>query len=284
MNHQHANSILDSYESTENALMDSFKAAALKVTNLYKDSLVQNRKAFAAGYQQALQDLYEFISSHPGTTIQGGGSLSSTPIERGILPVEDLLMYARQKNAQLATEMGFPTEGHVPHPQQQPMNDVPANQPSSMSNQTPITNSSQKNENATYNNMDVQANHDTQPMLSSTHGTSHSQSLHHNATSAPAPTAAAAVKNAFYPFQIDPNTQFTFTVPHDAPHWRSSFPLQPNTNSWSPDMYTQDDDNDHSKRRYAPSELTFMGRSLNNMNIDTWAEPPFKRGRSKRDT
>lgn len=82
--------ILDSYESTENALMDSFKAAALKVTTLYKDSLVQNRKAYAAGYQQALQDLYEFISKHP---------------ENGYVPVQEILYFARQRNNQLNAEM-----------------------------------------------------------------------------------------------------------------------------------------------------------------------------------
>ncbi|GAN04876.1 hypothetical protein MAM1_0075d04342 [Mucor ambiguus] len=89
-NHQQ-NNIMDSYESTENALMDSFKAAALKVTTLYKDSLVQNRKSYAAGYQQALQDLYEFISAQP---------------ENGYIPVQDVLSFARQKNNQLTCEMG----------------------------------------------------------------------------------------------------------------------------------------------------------------------------------
>ncbi|KAI9305247.1 hypothetical protein BJ944DRAFT_142278, partial [Cunninghamella echinulata] len=62
-------------------LMDSFKAAALKVTTLYKDSLVQNRKAYASGYQQALQDLYEFISSHPSTTVSQGQTLAP-PMEQ----------------------------------------------------------------------------------------------------------------------------------------------------------------------------------------------------------
>ncbi|KAI8328672.1 hypothetical protein BD560DRAFT_417105 [Blakeslea trispora] len=76
--------VMDSYESTENALLDSFKAAALKVTTLYKDSLAQNRKAYAAGYQQALQDLYEFLSS------------TQQP-EQGFIPVED--------NNQLVTEI-----------------------------------------------------------------------------------------------------------------------------------------------------------------------------------
>ncbi|KAI8890419.1 hypothetical protein K501DRAFT_281751 [Backusella circina FSU 941] len=84
------NNIMDSYESSENALMDSFKAAALKVTTLYKDSLVQNRKAYASGYQQALQDLFELISTQP---------------ENGYMPVQDILQFARQKNNQLNEEM-----------------------------------------------------------------------------------------------------------------------------------------------------------------------------------
>ncbi|KAI8071138.1 uncharacterized protein B0P05DRAFT_474086 [Gilbertella persicaria] len=95
--------VMDSYESTENALLDSFKAAALKVTTLYKDSLSQNRKAYAAGYQQALQDLYEFLSSTP---------------EHGMIPVGDVLQFARQRNSQLVHEMkGIP---HKEQPSQPP--------------------------------------------------------------------------------------------------------------------------------------------------------------------
>lgn len=89
MEGSHHENILDSYESTENALMDSFKAAALKVTTLYKDSLVQNRKSYAAGYQQALQDLFEFISTQP---------------ESEYIPVENVLSFARQRNNQLTTD------------------------------------------------------------------------------------------------------------------------------------------------------------------------------------
>ncbi|KAI8978084.1 hypothetical protein BDB01DRAFT_800729 [Pilobolus umbonatus] len=47
-------------ENEENGLMDSFKATALKVTTLYKDALVQNKKSYHSGYQQALQDIYEW--------------------------------------------------------------------------------------------------------------------------------------------------------------------------------------------------------------------------------
>lgn len=88
-------SILSSYDATENALLESFKGAAVKVTNLYKESLAQNRKAYGAGYQQALQDLYEFITSHPSNLGVGGTAV----------PVEDILAFARQKNAQLMSEL-----------------------------------------------------------------------------------------------------------------------------------------------------------------------------------
>lgn len=91
-NDQQRYHILDSYESTENALMDSFKTAALKATGLYKESLVQNRKAYAAGYQQALQDLYEFISTNQ-------------PENNGYLPVQKVLEFTREKNSQLTLEM-----------------------------------------------------------------------------------------------------------------------------------------------------------------------------------
>ncbi|KAI9028233.1 hypothetical protein CLU79DRAFT_738358 [Phycomyces nitens] len=37
------------------------------------------------------------------------------------------------------------------------------------------------------------------------------------------------------------------------------------------------------KRRYTPSDFSFMGRSISNMNLDAWCEPPHKRGRSRRD-
>ncbi|KAI9287485.1 hypothetical protein BC943DRAFT_274471 [Umbelopsis sp. AD052] len=203
-----ASNILDSYESTENALMDSFKAAALKVTTLYKDSLVQNRKAYAAGYQQALQDLYGFITSHPG---------------QGLVPVEDLLNFARSKNAQLNYEIrgANPSANVTPQPTSTEFFTSPSPQ--------------------------QQLSTDT-------------------------PTA----KSSFNPFQIDPNTQFTFTVPSDV-----STTNRPNyTDSMSLD--NQDVTMDGLKRRFVTPEFTFMGRPFN-INIDNGHEPPFKRVRPKRD-
>lgn len=148
---------MESYESTENALMDSFKAAALKVTTLYKDSLVQNRKAYAAGYQQALQDLYEFISVQP---------------ENRLIPVQDVLNFARNKSNQLASQMngGLSINNNNSH------NNVTSNNHSSLT--------TTGNHNTSRSALEEQQQH---------------QKVSQN----------QATSNTI--FQIDPLTQFTFT-------------------------------------------------------------------------
>ncbi|KAH8555625.1 hypothetical protein BGW37DRAFT_511527 [Umbelopsis sp. PMI_123] len=214
-----SSNILDSYESTENALMDSFKAAALKVTTLYKDSLVQNRKAYAAGYQQALQDLYGFITSHPG---------------QGLVPVEDLLNFARSKNAQLTYEI----RGANP-------------------------------------SVEVSMNQESPANTSTAHQRTEFFTSPASQQQPPAAAEVTAVKNTFNPFQIDPNTQFTFTVPSDATSMRPTY-------SDSMSLDNQDVTMDGLKRRFVTPEFTFMGRPFN-INIDNGHEPPFKRVRPKRD-
>ncbi|KAG0331239.1 hypothetical protein BG000_011092, partial [Podila horticola] len=52
-------------ETSEQALLASFKAAALSVTQLYKDSQKHQRAEHAKGYETGLQDILSFISSHP---------------------------------------------------------------------------------------------------------------------------------------------------------------------------------------------------------------------------
>ncbi|KAF7721473.1 hypothetical protein EC973_004652 [Apophysomyces ossiformis] len=281
MNQQNTSSILDSYESTENALIDSFKAAALKVTTLYKDSLVQNRKAYAAGYQQALQDLYGFITSHPSTTISQRNDSIPMPVERGFLPVEDLLTFARQRNAQLTSEMGCPSEESM----------VTNHQAAATTNSNANANTAQR----------LQTGDDFKP----SQGAFHSSAGGYQTNSTPSvpsgfqassviptatptaavsgPTAAAApLPSPSNPFQIDPNSQFTFTLSHETPHLPPSYANQANSAAWNNDTH-QDGVVDGFKRRYAPSEFTFMGRPMSNMNVDSWYEPPFKRGRSRRE-
>ncbi|CAO3643038.1 unnamed protein product [Cunninghamella echinulata] len=330
-NSQQTQSILDSYESTENVLMDSFKAAALKVTTLYKDSLVQNRKAYASGYQQALQDLYEFISSHPSTTVSQGETLAP-PMEQGYLPVEDLLTYARQRNAQLNSEMGLPLD---PTQQSTSTSSVPNNNSttfdpsyqsqalSQFSNNTStidptsIATATNNNNNTATHNTNTNANNN------SNNNNNHSNNNSNNMINPSSPVItvsstgpAAVVKNAFHPFQIDPNTQFTFSLPvnyhphawynnninhHQHQHHHSSsmsnfenYHQMENNNNNNNNTSHMNNMNSNSgfmlnentvdglKRRMTPNEFTFMGRQLNSMNIDNWNEPPMKR-RPKRD-
>ncbi|KAI7872684.1 hypothetical protein BDF14DRAFT_1747715 [Spinellus fusiger] len=82
------------------------------------------------------------------------------------------------------------------------------------------------------------------------------------------------------PFQIDSNPQFTFSIPHNASTLRTTY--SPATHTYDTGHYPESL-SDNFKRRFTPSDFSFMGRSLSNMNIDAWCEPPHKRGRSKRE-
>lgn len=226
MEHNNNENILDSYESTENALMDSFKAAALKVTTLYKDSLVQNRKAYAAGYQQALQDLYEFISAQP---------------ENGYIPVQDVLYFARQKNSQLTNEMGG----------------------ASSTGQS--------------------TNHSSQSNTTSTTTAPATTNPTTNYTRSQQAQQAEEQHTKTNPFSIDPHAQFTFT--HDIPIQHQQ---QPMSGLWDQAINTTSTDsvaNAVMGKRRLNTELSFMGRSLeNNWFLDSQQQqqPAFKRTRSSR--
>lgn len=227
-NYNHSENILDSFESTENALRDSFKGAALTVTTLYKDALVQNRKAYAAGYQQALQDLYEFLSAQP---------------ENGYIPVNDVLGFARQRNNQLTSEMGYST---APTTSTAAAATTSNSSSSNTAPTTPTTTTSATNNNNT-----------TTTAASNQNTHAHSTHMKSNPT-------FPNNKIVINPFQIDPHTQFTFT--HES---------QPSVSFWDQAAVI----NECNKRRL-PEVTSFMGRS---MNLDNWHEPAFKRGKTRRE-
>ncbi|ORX48252.1 hypothetical protein DM01DRAFT_1338717 [Hesseltinella vesiculosa] len=237
MNPSNRNSgILDGHDDNDNALLDSFKQAALKVTTLYKDSLVQNRKAYGSGYQQALQDLYEFISSHP----------NGTDGEHGMLPVQDLLQFARQRNAQLVNEMGdlagpcAPTASS-PHP-------------------SPSLSSTLPND-----ALPIQPTHSMSSPTASNH--------------LPQPTTTSpCTPSPFQPFQMDPQAQFTLNVPGPFIPWQQSH----NTFAMNPDNADSFSHDDPNIKRRMPfqDQLSFLGRPIhgpnnNMMHLD--CEPPIKR-------
>ncbi|KAI8918521.1 hypothetical protein DFJ77DRAFT_298225 [Powellomyces hirtus] len=51
---------------TDPALLDAFKTAAQTVTQLYRESIKQQRRGFQAGYDQCLQDLWHFVAAQRG--------------------------------------------------------------------------------------------------------------------------------------------------------------------------------------------------------------------------
>ncbi|CAO3676956.1 unnamed protein product [Umbelopsis vinacea] len=207
--------------------MDSFKAAALKVTTLYKDSLVQNRKAYAAGYQQALQDC--MASSH---------------------------RTQESKNAQLNYDLGG-ANANV---------EEPMHQESAAPSPAPTSNASTVQQTFDGSRPAVAA-----PPTQTEFFTPTPQQAETN-------NSAPVAKNAFNPFQIDPNTQFTFSVPSDVSNMRSSYSDSANMSLDT----NQDVVMDGLKRRFVTPDFTFMGRPFN-INIDNGHEPPFKRVRPRRD-
>jgi hypothetical protein len=50
---------------SEGELMDSFKLAANSVALLYRSGINESKKSYSAGYEQALQDVWEFLSAAP---------------------------------------------------------------------------------------------------------------------------------------------------------------------------------------------------------------------------
>ncbi|CAO3590097.1 unnamed protein product [Absidia cylindrospora] len=210
-------SLLDSYETPENALMDSFKAAALKVTTLYKDSLVQSRQAYTSGYQQALQDLYEFISSHPKTTVSQQGAIVS-PTEHGFLPVQDLLSYARQRNDQLTSEIscsdGTDQSTSISSPPvsgpQETQQQISSSTIMPSFNTTTLSQQQQQQQQPDLNN------HGHTPVTHLGGAVAADTTCNKiNTMTASRDGIGGTIKNAFHPFQIDPTTQFTFSLPVD---------------------------------------------------------------------
>ncbi|RIA97213.1 hypothetical protein C1645_752774 [Glomus cerebriforme] len=85
-------------ESPEETLMASFRVAAESVAQLYKTSLNQKTKYHNTGYEQCLQDLMGFVSSHPSVQqrrqIGGDG-------RDAFISVQDLCNFINSKTEQL---------------------------------------------------------------------------------------------------------------------------------------------------------------------------------------
>ncbi|KAG2215030.1 hypothetical protein INT45_010275 [Circinella minor] len=253
-------SILNSYESTEHALLDSFKAAANKVTALYKDSLTQNRKAFGAGYQQAFQDLYGFLSTHANS-------------ERDSVPVEDILCFLRQQNAQLVEELGESSNNNTTTTTTTTTTTHTNNNNNNNNSVTPSTIPQQQQSTlqnqSTNNNQSTQIPLDMSVMKQQINEQQQQQQNMFSTQIIPSTPAG---------FQIDPNTQFTFTAPTTTTNYNTLPRYGGLTTNWGTDTYHLENHGDSIKRRHGAPDFSFMGRSLSNMNVDTM-EPSLKRGK-----
>jgi len=85
-------------ESPEETLMASFRVAAESVAQLYKTSLNQKTKYHNIGYEQCLQDLMGFVSSHPNVQQrrQTGGDGRDA-----FISVQDMCSFINSKTEQL---------------------------------------------------------------------------------------------------------------------------------------------------------------------------------------
>ncbi|KAF9404656.1 hypothetical protein BGZ94_004021 [Podila epigama] len=102
-------------ETSEQILLASFKAAALSVTQLYKDSQRHQREEHAKGYEAGLQDILSFISTHPAVLAKQDQGQTEDEIRMGTsLSVDDLVTFSR--NAQWRNQH---QQQHQHHQQQQ---------------------------------------------------------------------------------------------------------------------------------------------------------------------
>ncbi|KAF9539700.1 hypothetical protein EC957_005118 [Mortierella hygrophila] len=110
-------------ETPEQVLMASFKAAALSVTQLYKDSLKNQRAEHAKGYEAALQDLLAFITTHPVVQEKKDLGMSEDEIRQTTsLSIDDVVRFianARTMNSNSAAAVAGVATGNELHLHQQ---------------------------------------------------------------------------------------------------------------------------------------------------------------------
>ncbi|KAK9709478.1 hypothetical protein K7432_009019 [Basidiobolus ranarum] len=119
----------------EQALLNSFKSAATAVTQMYKDAMKQNRKSYHSGYEQCLQDLIGYISSH--NSVQAQRERGEIQLRNSYIPASDLMAFTREKYSQVHAEATSPENLHNPR-ESQPTHEYQGVQPG-VERHVPIT-------------------------------------------------------------------------------------------------------------------------------------------------
>lgn len=87
----------------EDGISTTFKNAANSLALLYKESVKEVRSSYRAGYEQALQDMWEFISlQHPSHIREGCHS-------------SDILHFIQAKHSELNSDTFFNEKNEKPH-------------------------------------------------------------------------------------------------------------------------------------------------------------------------
>ncbi|KAG0331430.1 hypothetical protein BG000_010923 [Podila horticola] len=255
-------------ESTEQVLLASFKAAALSVTQLYKDSLKHQRAEQAKGYEAALQDFLAFISNHPLVQEKKSQGLSEDEIRQTTsLTIDDIVSFIRNAHSSSRSNFKRKLKRRL-KPKLKPKQKLRH------------TNNCFSNNN---NNISRANNNNRSSNNSSNNKNKNSNSSSSNKQAFPPHTASAP---------LFPSDAFTFSAPifHaglDQAALQGIFPAGPEGGIGQQMV-------DSLKRRYALQDFNLAAsrmaaanatRLSNPMNLDVFGfhdgQPPFKRGRRR---
>lgn len=237
--------------SVESNLSGLFAQSAFSITTLYKEAIKQQKRAYQAGYDQCLQDLWTFVS---GVQRQEG------------VPIAELVAFFSKKHHELQAANATDSEPQVQQQQQQQRTQEP---------------SAQLNSPHTPNVHQPAPTHTTNPQT---------QTLP-QADSPHIPTCAFTfsipTSDAQYPADGQNSARaFAPIPPHLAPSMQNfqqqQCPPATYDGGGTPTQMNQDMSSPL-KRRWlnTGNEVAFMGRSFN-WN-DPALEPAYKRSRFRRD-
>ncbi|KAF9191651.1 hypothetical protein BGZ51_006870 [Haplosporangium sp. Z 767] len=284
-------------ESTEQVLLASFKAAALSVTQLYKDSLKHQRAEHAKGYETALQDFLAFISNHPAVQEKKERGQTEDEIRQSTsLSVDDIVSFIANARSMNCSALGNEQQQQLHlHQQQQQQLHVQAQaqqaheqqqlQQQQQLLQQQLQQQHEQQQQQLYQQQQAQhilqqqepQHHQQQQAPQLNHGVQHTTTITDAAAPAPAP--------------VFPSDAFTFTAPifHPGLDQTALQGIFPGPEGGIGQQMAVDS----LKRRYALQDFNMAANRVSTanatrisspMNMDAFAfhdQPPFKRGRRR---
>ncbi|CAO3564996.1 unnamed protein product [Mortierella alpina] len=285
-------------ESSEQVLLASFKAAALSVTQLYKDSLKHQRAEHAKGYEAALQDFLAFIANHPAVQEKKEQGQSEDEIRQSTsLSVDEIVSFisnARSMNCSAAGNEALQQQQqqqqHHIHAQEQQQQQQQLQQQQILQQQQQQQYLQQQQQEQEQQRQQQQQQHQQQ------HQQEQQQQSHQSHQQQPLGTLQSSAGTAGLPppasAPIFPSDAFTFTAPIFHPGLDQSS-LQ-GLYSGPEGGIGQQMAVDSLKRRYALQDFNIAANRMaaanatrlsNPMNLDAFSafhdQPPFKRGRRR---